>query len=110
MIFDVGDKTIKLISENILNSRMILWNGPLGAFEYKPFNNASEKIANFIKKNSEKLNITCLAGGGDTIAVIKSINAQSGFSYISNAGGAFLQWLEGKDLPGVISLKQNYFN
>ena len=110
MILDVGNKTLKLISENILLSRMVLWNGPLGAFEYKPFEKSSVELANIIKNNGRILNITTLAGGGDTIAVIKMAKAEEGFSYISKAGGAFLEWLEGKKSPGVQALKENFIN
>ena len=107
MILDIGTKTTKLISKYILQSKMILWNGPLGAFEYKPFEKSSIDIANVINKNSKRLNISVLAGGGDTIAVINLANAEDGFFYISKAGGAFLEWLEGKESPGVIALKKN---
>ena len=86
---------------------MVLWNGPLGVFEFKPFDKATNTIAKIIKLNSKKLDIVTLAGGGDTVAAIKNINAQDGFNYISNAGGAFLEWLEGKESPGVIALKEN---
>ena len=107
MILDIGDKTIKKISNIILKSNMILWNGPLGAFEYKPFDNSTLKIANLIKKNSKILNIMTLAGGGDTISAIKMAKAEQSFTYISNAGGAFLEWLEGKESPGFRALRNN---
>ena len=107
MALDVGTETIELIKQNILNSKMILWNGPLGAFEYSPFDKSSIQISNFIKKNAKKLNISTLAGGGDTVSAIKLSKAQEGFDYISNAGGAFLEWLEGKGSPGVTALKEN---
>ena len=107
MILDVGSKTIDLISQHILKSRMILWNGPLGAFEYNSFAKASIKIANIIKKHTQLKKISSIAGGGDTISVIKDANAEDGFTYISNAGGAFLEWLEGQESPGVIALKEN---
>jgi len=110
MVFDVGNKTSKLISENILRARMVLWNGPLGAFEYKPFEQSSVEIANVIKNNAKSLNIKTLAGGGDTISAIKMAKAEEGFSYISKAGGAFLEWLEGKESPGVTALKENTYN
>ena len=110
MVLDVGIKTIKLIKQSILSSKMILWNGPLGAFEYSPFDESSIQISNFIKKNAKKLNISTLAGGGDTVSAIKLSNAEDGFDYISNAGGAFLEWLEGKGSPGVNALKENKIN
>ena len=86
---------------------MILWNGPLGAFEFNPFNYATIEIANAIKKNAKLRNITTLAGGGDTISAIKMAKAEEGFSYISKAGGAFLEWLKGNESPGVKALKEN---
>ncbi len=107
MILDLGIKTTKLISEKIIKSRSVLWNGPLGAFEYKPFDKSSVEIANTINKYSKELQIDSMAGGGDTIAAIKLAKAQNGFNCLSNAGGAFLEWLEGKKSPGVIALEEN---
>jgi len=110
MILDIGEITTKLINEEIINSKMVLWNGPVGAFEYKPFDKATNIIAKIIKFNAKKLNIDTLAGGGDTISAIKNVKAEDGFDYISNAGGAFLEWLEGNESPGVIALKENNFS
>lgn len=107
MILDIGSKTTSIICNHLMKSNSILWNGPLGAFEYKPFERSSVKLANLIKKNLNSIKIPIIAGGGDTISVIKMANALDGFSYISNAGGAFLEWLEGDESPGVLSLKQN---
>ena len=107
MIFDLGNKSIQKIIETLLRSNMILWNGPVGAYEYKPFNYASIKIAKAIKRNTKLLKIISLAGGGDTIAVIKMAKAGKGFTYVSNAGGAFLEWFEGKESPGVKAIKEN---
>ena len=110
MALDIGINTTELIVKYILKSKMILWNGPTGAFEYKPFAKSSIQIANTIKNNSKLQNISCLAGGGDTISVIKVAHAEKGFTYISKAGGAFLEWLEGKGSPGIIALKENLSN
>ena len=107
MILDIGNKTIQIITKTLSSSNMILWNGPLGAFEYKPFNYATIKIANIIKKNAKLRNIITLAGGGDTISAIKMAKSEEGFSYISKAGGAFLEWLKGNESPGVKALKEN---
>ncbi len=107
MILDVGPQTIDLISKEILKSKSILWNGPLGAFEYKPFDKSSINVANVIKKHSKILKIDALAGGGDTLAAINLANTEDGFSYLSNAGGAFLEWLEGNESPGIKALKSN---
>jgi len=89
---------------------MILWNGPLGAFEYEDFAKSSLCVATFIKNNAKKSNFLAIAGGGDTISVIKNAKAEGGFSYISKAGGAFLEWLEGKKSPGILSLEKNIIN
>ena len=107
MILDVGQKTIKIICDEILKSRMVLWNGPLGAFEYKPFDKSSIDVANIIYQYSKDLQIDTMAGGGDTIAAINLTSAQNGFDYLSNAGGAFLEWLEGNKSPGAIALEEN---
>ena len=110
MILDIGEITTKIINEEIINSKMVLWNGPVGAFEYKPYDKATNVIAKIIKFNAKKLNIDTLAGGGDTISAIKNAKAEDGFDYISNAGGAFLEWLERNESPGVIALKENNFS
>ena len=107
MMLDIGDASTQFISNKIINSKMVLWNGPVGAFEFKPYDKATNAIANVIKLNAKKLNINTLAGGGDTVSAIKNTNAEDGFNYISNAGGAFLEWLEGNESPGVKSLKEN---
>ena len=107
MILDIGNKTIQIITKTIFSSNMILWNGPLGAFEYKPFNYSTIEIANTIKENAKLRNIITLAGGGDTISAIKMAKSEEGFLYISKAGGAFLEWLEGNESPGVKALKEN---
>ena len=109
MILDIGDDSTQYINNKIINSKMVLWNGPVGAFEFKPYDKATNAIANVIKVNAKKLNINTLAGGGDTVSAIKNTNAEDGFNYISNAGGAFLEWLEGNESPGVKSLKENNF-
>ena len=107
MILDVGDETTNIISDEINKSHSVLWNGPLGAFEFKPFEKSSIVIANNIKKKSIKNNLKALAGGGDTLSAINLADAKDGFSYLSNAGGAFLEWLEGNKSPGYIALEKN---
>ena len=105
MALDIGDKTIKKLSSYIKCSKDILWNGPLGAFEHQPFERSSVIIANEIKKSS-RFGSSSIAGGGDTLSVIKMANALKGFSYTSTAGGAFLEWLEGKNSPGFLALEK----
>ena len=107
MVLDIGRNTIKLIEKFLQSSKIILWNGPLGAFEYKPFDEGTNKVLNIIKDITSSHNITTIAGGGDTIAAIKKANAENSFTYISTGGGAFLEWLEGKESPGVKALRDN---
>jgi phosphoglycerate kinase len=106
IIFDIGANTIKNIGEIINSSKTLLWNGPLGFFERDFFANGSNEIAQLIKINTQKKLLTSIAGGGDTAAAIKKAKAEDGFSYISTAGGAFLEWLEGKILPGLKVLEK----
>ena len=98
------------VIEIILKSRSVLWNGPLGAFEYSPFDKSTIEVANLLKKYSNELKIDTLAGGGDTLSAINKAKAKDAFSYLSNAGGAFLEWLEGKKSPGAIALEKNNYN
>ena len=105
MVLDIGRNTIKLIEKFLQSSKLILWNGPLGAFEYKPFDEGTNKVLDIIKKITSSYNITTIAGGGDTIAAIKKVNAEKSFNYISTGGGAFLRLLEGEFLKGIEVLK-----
>jgi len=104
LILDIGPKTINKIKNIIENSETVLWNGPAGYFENPNFAKGSYEIAKaIIKKNKDKT-IFSVAGGGDTIAVINQINALEDFNFVSTAGGAFLEYLEGKELPGIKAL------
>ena len=87
--------------------KTVLWNGPLGAFEYKPFNSSTTVVAKFLSKNIKKYGINVIVGGGDTIASLKNLNVINKCSYVSTSGGAFLEFLEGKELPGIKALKKN---
>ena len=104
MILDIGPKTISSIEVIINKSRTVLWNGPAGYFENPDFANGSYEIAKSIVKNFKSNSIYSVAGGGDTIAVINKINAINDFNFVSTAGGAFLEYLEGKILPGISAL------
>ena len=104
MILDIGEKTIKKIDNLINSSKTILWNGPAGYFENNDFANGSFQIARSIVKNHKSNSIYSVAGGGDTISVLNKINAIEGFNFISTAGGAFLEYLEGKEIPGISAL------
>ena len=103
-ILDIGPKTINKIKSIIENSKTILWNGPAGYFENPNFANGSYEIAKKIIEKNKKNLIYSIAGGGDTIAVLNQINALENFNFISTAGGAFLEYLEGKELPGIKAL------
>ncbi len=102
IILDVGTKTLAEIRNIIDNSSTILWNGPLGYFENQNFAFGSLEVAKYIANKGE--NIFSVVGGGDTIAVINSLNIKAKFNFVSTAGGAFLEYLEGKELPGIKAL------
>jgi phosphoglycerate kinase len=104
MILDIGEKTIKKIENLINKSKTVLWNGPAGYFENSDFANGSYKIAKTISKNYKSNSIYSVAGGGDTISVLNKINLINDFNFVSTAGGAFLEYLEGKKLPGISAL------
>jgi phosphoglycerate kinase len=104
LILDIGPKTLNKIREIIEISKTILWNGPAGYFENPNFANGSYKIAKEIINRNKKNLIYSVAGGGDTIAVLNQINAVNDFNFVSTAGGAFLEYLEGKELPGIKAL------
>ncbi len=104
-ILDVGPKTINKIKNIIENSKTILWNGPAGYFENPSFANGSYEIAKKIVERNKNNLIYSVAGGGDTIAVLNKINVINNFNFVSTAGGAFLEYLEGKELPGIKALK-----
>ncbi len=104
LILDIGPRTINKIQNVIENSQTILWNGPAGYFENPSFALGSYKIAKKIVEKSRNNLIYSVAGGGDTIAVINQINEINNFNFVSTAGGAFLEYLEGKELPGIKAL------
>ena len=104
-ILDIGPRTINKIKDIIENSKTVLWNGPAGYFENPNFANGSHEIAKAIIKKYKDKSIFSVVGGGDTIAVINQINAIDDFNFVSTAGGAFLEYLEGKELPGIKALK-----
>ena len=107
MILDVGQKSIELFKKAINSSKTILWNGPLGAFEIKPFDNSTNLLAKFTGKNTMQEKCISVAGGGDTVSALNSVKVTQQFSYVSSAGGAFLEWLEGKKLPGIEAIKSS---
>jgi phosphoglycerate kinase len=107
LILDIGEKTIQNILEIIDKSKTVLWNGPAGYFEVKEFSLGSNKIAEKISRNTKNKSLVSIAGGGDTVAAINNFKCSDGFTYISTAGGAFLELLEGKILPGIKALEIN---
>ena len=104
MILDIGPKTVNNIKQAINRSQTLIWNGPMGAFEIYPFNKATDDVATFVSQLTQKGKLISVAGGGDTISALKSTRSESKFSYISTAGGAFLEWIEGKKLPAIEAL------
>ena len=105
IILDIGSATVKKIKQIISQSNTILWNGPAGYFENKNFLNGTKSIAKAISENTKNNNLLSVLGGGDTLAAVNKIENELSFSHLSTAGGAFLEYLEGKDLPGISVLK-----
>ena len=105
LILDIGPKTVSKIQNIIEGSKTVLWNGPAGYFENPNFAKGSYEIAKAIIKKNKNRTIYSVAGGGDTVALINQINAIKDFDFVSTAGGAFLEYLEGKELPGIKALK-----
>jgi phosphoglycerate kinase len=104
LILDIGPKTIKIINQHIEESSTILWNGPAGYFENPSFSRGSIEIVKKIVEKNKNNTIYSVAGGGDTVALLNSLNATNNFNFVSTAGGAFLEYLEGKELPGIKAL------
>jgi len=104
MVLDVGNETLRSIFDCLAESKTVIWNGPMGAFETRPFDVSTLMIAREIARLTGSGKIKSIAGGGDTVAALSISGLSNSFSYISTAGGAFLEWLEGKTLPGVAVL------
>jgi phosphoglycerate kinase len=104
MILDVGPATATAIAEHLATMATVVWNGPLGAFELDGLDAGTNTVARAVAKLTRDGTMTSVAGGGDTIAALAKAGVLDNFSYISTAGGAFLEWLEGKPLPGVAAL------
>ncbi len=105
-LLDVGEKTIAAINAKLDECKTLVWNGPLGVFEMKPFDNATNKVAQHAAELTLAGKLTSVAGGGDTVSALENAGVANKFTYISTAGGAFLEWMEGKELPGVVVLKK----
>ncbi len=105
MILDLGPASIKEIKENLMLCKTVVWNGPLGAFEVPPFDHATNEVAILVADLTKRGKILSVAGGGDTVAALTNAGVTHGMSYLSTAGGAFLEWLEGRELPGIVALR-----
>jgi phosphoglycerate kinase len=101
MILDIGPETIAMLNARLDAVRTVVWNGPFGAFEIEPFDTGTNAVARHVAKATRAGTLTSVAGGGDTVAALNRAGASADFTYVSTAGGAFLEWLEGKVLPGV---------
>ena len=106
-VLDIGPKTIEKIKEEISKARTVLFNGPVGAFEIKPFNQGTTEIVRWMAQQTQKKELISVAGGGDSLAAIKQAEVEDQFTYLSTAGGAFLEWVEDPNsLPGLKALEQ----
>lgn len=101
---DVGPATIEMLEDILAGCKTALWNGPMGVFEVKPFDKGTNDLAKAVATLTQTDSLVSVAGGGDTVSALENAGAADGFTYISSAGGAFLEWLEGKELPGVAAL------
>jgi phosphoglycerate kinase len=104
-ILDAGPETVARLKRAIENSRTLIWNGPLGVFEIPPFDKATVEAARYAASRVQEGELVAVAGGGDTVAALNHAGVAGQFSYVSNAGGAFLEWMEGRKLPGVEALR-----
>jgi len=107
MILDVGPASIDDLTGRLANCKTIVWNGPLGAFEVSPFDTGTNAVAREAARLTKEGKLLSVAGGGDTVAALANAGVGEAFSYVSTAGGAFLEWLEGKELPGVAALNRS---
>jgi phosphoglycerate kinase len=104
MILDVGPAAVEALGDVLKNCRTLVWNGPLGAFETPPFDTATVSLARTAAALTQDGSLVSVAGGGDTVAALNQAGVADRFTFVSTAGGAFLEWMEGKDLPGVAAL------
>jgi phosphoglycerate kinase len=105
-IFDVGPNTLQQIVDAISESQTVIWNGPLGVFEVQPFDKATVEAARHAASLARSGRLVAVAGGGDTVAALNAAHVTEDFTFVSTAGGAFLEWMEGKELPGVAALSR----
>ena len=108
MILDAGPATVAVLAEAMDAAKTLVWNGPLGAFELTPFDKATVEAAKAAAKRCQKGELIAVAGGGDTVAALNHAQVARDFTFVSTAGGAFLEWMEGKPLPGVEALRTKF--
>ena len=106
MILDIGPRSVEAIKGHLGDCRTVVWNGPLGAFETPPFDAATVALARTAAALTQEGSLVSVAGGGDTVAALNHAGVADDFSFVSTAGGAFLEWMEGKELPGVKALQE----
>jgi len=106
MMLDIGPESIANVSAKLAACKTLVWNGPFGAFEIPPFDNGTNAVAQAAAQMTKEGKLLSVAGGGDTVAALAHAGASEDFSYVSTAGGAFLEWMEGKQLPGVEVLRK----
>jgi phosphoglycerate kinase len=106
MMLDLGPASVASIVAVLKDCRSLVWNGPLGAFEFPPFDGATNAVARAAADLTKGGQLLSVAGGGDTVAALENAGVIDRFSYVSTAGGAFLEWLEGRELPGIAVLKE----
>jgi phosphoglycerate kinase len=107
MILDVGPAAVEALSDVLKTCRTLVWNGPLGAFETPPFDEATVALAKTAAALTKEGSLVSVAGGGDTVAALNQAGVAQDFSFVSTAGGAFLEWMEGRTLPGVAALQKD---
>ena len=104
MILDIGPSSCDEIKKVFSISKTVIWNGPMGAFELKPYDKGTITTSKFAAKLTKNNKLISVAGGGDTVSALKKSEVDKDFTYLSLAGGAFLEWMEGKKLPGIFCL------
>ena len=105
MILDIGPRSVEFVCSVLARSKTLVWNGPFGAFEMEPFDNGTVEVAEAAAELTGNHELVAVAGGGDTVAALNAAGVTERLTYVSTAGGAFLEWLEGKALPGVEVLR-----
>src|SRR3954467_3148193 len=105
MILDIGPPGVEALADALKTCRTLVWNGPLGAFETPPFDAATVQLARTAAALTQAGQLVSVAGGGDTVAALNQAGVADDFTFVSTAGGAFLEWMEGRELPGVRALE-----